>query len=63
MFNQSGEYKGVSWNVIYKGGRIFELTIGDKIENYTCNYEPIFGLDISDQEGINRKLDEMQGLI
>lgn len=62
MINQSGIYEGVSWSVIHQGGRLVFLTVGDKVENYTCSYEPIFGLDISDQQAINQKLDEMQGL-
>ncbi|KPH76080.1 hypothetical protein [Oceanobacillus caeni] len=62
MFNQSGIYKGVPWSVIYKGGRIFELKVGDKVESYSCLYEPVFGIDISDQQEINLKLDKMQGL-
>lgn len=62
MFNQSGVYKGVPWSVTHKGGKLFELVVGDKTEEYTCMYEPIFGLDMSDQQAINLKLDRMQGL-
>lgn len=62
MFNQSGVYKGISWSVIHLGGRLFSLIVGDKVEEYSCNYEPVFGLDVSDQQAINLKLDEMQGL-
>ena len=63
MFNQSGIYKGISWSVVYKGEKEFELTVGDKTEIYSCLYTPIFGLDILDQQGINLQLDKMQGLI
>lgn len=62
MMNQSGVYEGVAWSVVHKGGKLFELTVGDKVEEYTCMYAPIFGLDISDQNAINRLLDKMQGL-
>lgn len=62
MFDQSGIYKDVSWSVAYKGGRLFELRVGEKLQKYKCMYEPIFGLDISDSNAINLKLDEMQGL-
>lgn len=63
MFNQSGVFDGVPWSVVHEGGKHFALTVGEKVEKYTCLYEPIFGLDISDQQNINLKLDEMQGPI
>lgn len=62
MFNQSGIFNGIAWSVVHKGGRLFELTVGGKVEEYTCMYEPIFGLDVADQNAINLKLDSMQGL-
>lgn len=62
MFNQSGVYQGVEWSVVHQGGRIFELTVGNKKEEYRCSYEPVFGLDGADQHGINLKLDAMQGI-
>lgn len=63
MLSQSGVYEGVSWSVVHKGGKLFELTVGDKLETYTCLYDPIFGLDIADHQAINLKLDDMQGII
>lgn len=60
MFNQSGIQDGVNWSVVHKGGKIFELKVGNKTELYSCMFEPIFGLDIADQIEINRLLDKMQ---
>lgn len=62
MFDKSGVYQGVAWSVVYKGARLFELTVGEKVESYTCRYEPTFGVDVADQNEINLKLDAMQGL-
>jgi len=63
IYSQSGVCQGVAWSVEYKGGRLFELVVGDKTESYTCNYEPVFGLDVMDQNNINIQLDRMQGLL
>lgn len=62
MLNQSGFNNGVLWSVIYKGEKVFELTVGEKVENYRCIYEPIFGIDVLDNQNINLQLDKMQGL-
>lgn len=60
MLNQKGVHQGVPWSVTHKGGRAFELSVGGKTEEYECDYEPVFGLDVLDQHCINQRLDIMQ---
>jgi hypothetical protein len=60
MYDSNGVQNGIEWSIKYLGDRDFQLTVGDRIEKYTCQYPTIFGIDVSDVNDINRKLDEMQ---
>jgi hypothetical protein len=59
-YDSSGVLNGIEWSIKYLGGRDFLLNVGDRNEAYTCTYPMIFGIDVGDVDGINRKLDEMQ---
>lgn len=60
MYTQHGEIEGVKWLSLYKGGREFVLYVGSLKKPYRCQYEPIFGVDISDYACMNGFMDEMQ---
>lgn len=60
MYNQNGEINGVKWSVKQLDERDFQLTVGDLVEVYTCQYPTIFGMDVYDLDMINRMMDEMQ---
>lgn len=59
LLNRSAEENGVTWSVTHDGGKEFTVAVGEQSRSYTCNYAPVFGLDISDIEGINALLDEL----
>lgn len=60
MYTQHGEVEGIKWLSEYLGGRKFMLYVGDQSRPYTCEHEPIFGVDVSDYASMNEIMDKMQ---
>lgn len=63
MYDQSGEVDGIKWFARYHGGRKFTLHVGHLSREYTCAYEPIFGVDAGDYARMSEIMDEMQASI
>lgn len=60
MYSQNGELNGVKWYSQYLGGRRFKLMVGNLVEMYECDYEPKFGVDMTDYSEMNVIMDKMQ---
>ena len=60
MYSSKGEIDGIKWVGKYLGGRNFVLFVGSLKEDFTCSYEPIFGVDAGDYASMNKRMDKMQ---
>lgn len=62
MYTQHGELDGVKWLSEYLGGRTFMLYVGELSQPYTCEHEPIFGVDGSDYAAMNEIMDNLHDI-